>query len=107
MLISPEKERQGNYEQMCSVNDPESFWADSLCTHQRLELIFMSDLIPTNKRARKTWLAGLSQHLTASNVGFAFLSAQITDLEQRCAAMRSRINRKRPERTPPSRAYPV
>jgi len=102
VLISPEKERQGNYEEMCSVNDPESFRADSLCTDQRLELIFMSHL----KRARKTWLAGLSQHLTASNVGFAFLSAQITDLERRCAAMRSRIN-KRPERTPARQAHPI
>jgi len=55
----------------------------------------MSQLIPAGKRARKTWLAGLSPYLTASNAGAAFLSAQITDLEQRCAAMRSRINHKR------------
>ena len=89
---------------MCSV---ESTAGRSLplCIDQGAELIFMSDLIPTNKRARKTWLAGLSQHLTASNVGFAFLSAQITDLEQRCAAMRSRIT-KRPGRTA-SRAQPA
>ena len=106
MLIFPEKERWEIYEEMCSVNDPESFWADSLCTHQRLELIFMSDLIPTNKRARKTLLASLYSNLTASNVGFAFLSAQITDLEQRCAAMRSRINNMRPGKTA-GRAQPV
>ena len=43
-------------------------------------------------RSRKTSLAGLFSNLTASNVGIAFLSAQITDLEQRCAAMRSRIS---------------
>jgi hypothetical protein len=44
--------------------------------------------------------------LTASNVGIAFLSAQITDLEQRCAAMRRRINNERPGRTA-MRAQPV
>jgi len=81
--------------------------APSLCAGQRPELIFMSHLILTRKRARKTWLAGLSPHLTASNAGVAFLSAQITDLEQRCAAMHSRINHKRPERTPARRAHPV
>jgi len=53
----------------------------------------MSDLIPTKKRARKASFAGLFSNLTASNVGIAFLSAQITDLEERCAAMRLRINR--------------
>ena len=52
----------------------------------------MSDLIPKKTRVRKTSLAGLFTNLTASNVGIAFLSAQITDLEERCAAMRSRIN---------------
>jgi len=105
VLIFPEKERWEIYEEMCSVNDPESFRADSLCTGQRPELIFMSKLIPTNKWARKTLLASLYSNLTASNVGFAFLSAQITDLEQRCAAMRSRIT-KRPGRTA-SRAQPA
>jgi len=53
----------------------------------------MSDLIPTKKRAGKTSLARLFSNLAASNVGVAFLSAQITDLEERCAAMRLRINR--------------
>jgi hypothetical protein len=40
----------------------------------------MSKLIPTTKLGRKTSLAGLFSNLTASNVGIAFLSAQITDL---------------------------
>jgi hypothetical protein len=66
----------------------------------------MPDLIPTKKRARKTSLAGLFSNLTAPNVGIAFLSAQITDLEERCAAMRRRINNKRLERTA-SRAQPA
>ena len=65
----------------------------------------MFHLIPTRKRVCKTsWLAGLSAHLTASNAGVAFLSTQITNLEQRCAALRRRINRKRPEKTPAKRA---
>ena len=59
----------------------------------------MSKLIPTTKLGRKTSLAGLFSNLTAPNVGIAFLSAQITDLEERCAAMRRRINNKRLERT--------
>lgn len=53
-----------------------------------------TSIIPAKKRARKRWLAGLSRHLTPSNAGIAFLSAQITNLEQRCAALRRRINRK-------------
>jgi hypothetical protein len=68
------------------------------------ELIFMSHLILKRTRARKTWLAALSRPLIASNVGVAFLSVQITDLEERCAAMRRRINRKRRESTPARRA---
>jgi hypothetical protein len=50
-------------------------------------------------RSRRTSFAGLFSNLTASNIGIAFLSAQITDLEERCAAMRRRINNKRLERT--------
>jgi hypothetical protein len=42
--------------------------------------------------------------LTVSDVGAAFLSVQITDLEEQCAAMRRRINRKRRESTPARRA---
>jgi len=52
-----------------------------------------ASIIRTKKRARKRWLAGLSRQLTTSNAGVAFLSAQITDLEQRCAALVSRINK--------------
>ncbi len=77
---------------MCSV---ESTAGRSLplCIDQEAELIFTSDLIPTKKRAGKTSLARLFSNLAASNVGVAVLSAQITDLEERCAAMRLRINR--------------
>jgi len=90
---------------MCSVESTAGR-SLALCIDQGAELIFMSDLIPTKKRACKTSLAGLFPNLTAANVGIAFLSAQITDLEERCAAMRRRINNKRPGRTA-MRAQPV
>jgi hypothetical protein len=51
-----------------------------------------ASIISAKTRAHKRWLAGLSRQLTASNVGVTFLSAQIADLEQRCAAMRRRIS---------------
>jgi len=47
----------------------------------------MSNLIPKKTRVRTTSLASLFSNLAASNVGVAFLSAQITDLEERCAAI--------------------
>jgi hypothetical protein len=102
VLISPEKELWG-YKECAASNRPRVGPFHS-GIDQGGELIFMSDLIPTKKRTRKTSLAGLFSNLTASNVGIAFLSAQITDLEQRCAAMRRRINRKRRESTPARRA---
>ena len=84
---------------------PRAFEAPFLCTTtNETEPIFMSELIPKRTRVRKTWLAGLSRALTVSDVGVAFLSAQITDLEERCAAMRRRINRERRESTPARRA---
>jgi hypothetical protein len=63
----------------------------------------MSNLIPKKTRVRTTSLASLFSTLAASNVGVAFLSAQITALEERCAAMRRRINCKRRE-SPPARS---
>jgi hypothetical protein len=102
VLISPEKALCG-YKQMCSVDRPR-VRSLPLCIDQGVELIFMSKLIPTTKLGRKMSFAGLFPNLTASNVGIAFLSAQITDLEERCAAMRRRINRKRRESTPATRA---
>jgi hypothetical protein len=105
VLISPEKELWGYKE--CAASNRPRVGPFLSAFDQGGELIFMSHLIPIRKQARKTWLAGLSRPLTASNVGVAFLSAQITDLEERCAAMRRRINRKRRERTRATRAQPV
>lgn len=54
-------------------------------------------------RSRKTSLAGLFSNLAASNVSATFLSAQITDLEERRGAIRRRINCKQRE-SPPARS---
>jgi hypothetical protein len=98
VLISPEKELWGYKE--CAASIDRGSVPSTL-------LIFMSDLIPAKKKAGPQNVARrFVENLTASNVGIAFLSAQITDLERRCAAMRSRINNKRPGRTA-RRAQPV
>jgi len=39
-------------------------------------------------------LAGLRPNIAMSDVGAAFLAFQITDLEERCAAMHKRLDQK-------------
>jgi hypothetical protein len=63
-----------------------------------------ASIIRAKTQACKNVARRLVPKIKASNVGFAFLSAQINDLEQRCAAMRSRINNKRPGKTTAQRA---
>ena len=104
MLISSETEALGIKKCAASIDRGGDLFHSA--STKEVNLYFMSDLIPTKKRARKTSLAGLFPNLTASNVGVAFLSAQITDLEQRCAAMRRRISNERPGRTA-GRAQPA
>ncbi len=58
----------------------------------------MSHLIPTSDLGRNTRLADLFFNIATGRAGVALLSAQIADLEQRCAVMRSRLDHKRPER---------
>jgi hypothetical protein len=58
-----------------------------------------ASIIRPKTQARKKVARRLPPKIKASNVGVAFLSAQITDLEERCAAMRNGINNKRPEGT--------
>jgi len=65
-----------------------------------------ASIIRAKTQACKKVARRLVPKIKASNVGVAFLSAQINDLEQRCAAMRSRFNNKRPGRTA-SRAQPA
>jgi hypothetical protein len=48
-------------------------------------------VIPENKVVLKTWLADLYRNTAIFGLGVAFLSAQITDLENRCLAMQSRL----------------
>ena len=58
-----------------------------------------ASIIRAKTQACKKVARRLVPKIKASNVGVAFLSAQINDLEQRCAAMRRRINHERPGRT--------
>jgi len=67
----------------------------------------MSDFIPTNGRALKTWIADSSSNIAVSGAGAGLLAAQMTDLENRWRAMHRGINHKWPERTPASRAQPA
>jgi len=53
----------------------------------------MLDFIPTSKNAWQTSLADLSPDIAISDDAVGLLAAQISDLENRCRAMRSRINR--------------
>ena len=54
-----------------------------------------SNLIPTTTDALHTWLIDLSGNIALSGAGIAFLDAQITDLENKCSAERSRIGQER------------
>ena len=56
-----------------------------------------ASIIRPKKQARKKVARRLVPKIKASNVGVAFLSAQITDLEERCEAMRNGINNERQE----------
>jgi hypothetical protein len=50
------------------------------------------NLIPTDKHSLKTWLVDSSGNIAVSRAGVAFLDGQITDLESKCLAGRSRID---------------
>jgi hypothetical protein len=58
-----------------------------------------ASIIRPKTQARKKVARRLVPKIKASNVGAAFLSAQITDLEERCEAMRNGINNERQEET--------
>ena len=60
----------------------------------------MLDFVPTNMNARQTGLTDLSLNIAVFGNGVGLLAAQISDLENRCRAMRSRIKHKQSERTP-------
>jgi len=53
-----------------------------------------ASIIRPKTQARKKVARRLPPKIKASNVGVAFLSAQITDLEERCEAMRNGTNNK-------------
>jgi len=51
-------------------------------------------IIPKSKVALETWLAELRLTTPISGIGVALLALQITELENRCAAMRLRTAQK-------------
>jgi hypothetical protein len=55
-------------------------------------------IIPKSKVALETWLADLRRNIAVSAMGRTFLALQITELENKCAAVRRRMDQKaRPE----------
>jgi hypothetical protein len=50
--------------------------------------------IPKSKVALETWLADLHRMIAVSDMGPAFLALQITELEDKCAALRKQMNNK-------------
>jgi hypothetical protein len=50
------------------------------------------NLISTEKHSLRTWLVDSSGNIAVSRAGVAFLDGQITDLESRSLAARSRID---------------
>jgi hypothetical protein len=51
-------------------------------------------IIPRSKAALEAWLAELHPIHSASDMGPLFLALQITELENRCAALRKRMHHK-------------
>lgn len=57
----------------------------------------LGKVVLTNKLALE-WLTDSSRNIALSGLGVALLAAQITKLESKCIAMRSRIEIKRAQR---------
>jgi len=51
-------------------------------------------LIPRSRIALETWLAELRRTTALSDLGAVFLSLQISELENKCAAMRKEMHHK-------------
>jgi hypothetical protein len=51
-------------------------------------------IIPRSKVALEAWLADLNRIFAVSDMGSAFLALQITELEDKCAALRKRMHHK-------------
>ena len=51
-------------------------------------------IIPKGKVALETWLAELRRTTALSDLGAVFLSLQITELENKCAALRKQMQHK-------------
>jgi hypothetical protein len=51
-------------------------------------------IVPKSKVALETWLAELRRTIPISGMGVALLALQIAELENKCAAMRRRMEQK-------------
>jgi hypothetical protein len=51
-------------------------------------------IIPKSKVALETWLAELRRNTAFSDLGAVFLSLQISELENKCAALRKQMQHK-------------
>jgi hypothetical protein len=51
-------------------------------------------IIPKSKVGLETWLAQLRRSTALSDLGAVFLSVQITELENKCAALRKQVHHK-------------
>jgi hypothetical protein len=51
-------------------------------------------IIPRSKVALEAWLADLHRTLAVADMGSAFLALQITELENKCAALRKQMHQK-------------
>ncbi len=51
-------------------------------------------IIPKSRVAVETWLADLRRSTAVSDLGAVFLALQISELENKCAALRKRMNQK-------------
>jgi hypothetical protein len=59
-------------------------------------------IVPKSKVALETWLAELRRTTTLPDLGTVFLSLQISELENKCAAMRRQMHHKaKPETSHP------
>ena len=65
-------------------------------------------VIPRSRIALETWLAELRRTTAPSDLGAVFLSLQISELENKCAAMRRQMQHKRKSETNhPSKKRPL
>jgi len=63
-------------------------------SHQTVKTIRKNRVIPRSRIALETWLAELRRTTAFSDLGAVFLSLQISELENKCAAIRRQMQDK-------------